>query len=103
MTQFLQNSNTKQIFSNPSHPYTKALLASRSKVTSEDQQISFTLEGEVPSPIAPPPGCAFNPHCYSEYRSDECWKQTPHKIEVEEDHYIWCVNEDVLKEKNQLI
>ena len=100
---FVEVGKTKQIFSNPSHPYTRALLASRSKVTYEDQQITFTLEGEVPSPIAPPPGCAFNPRCYSEYRSDECWKQSPHKIEVEEGHYIWCVNEGVLEEENKLI
>ncbi len=100
---FVELGNTEQIFSNPSHPYSKALLASRSKISADDQEITFILKGEVPSPIAPPPGCAFNPRCYSEYRSEECWKQAPHRIEVEEDHYIWCVNEEVLNEENRLI
>ena len=89
--------NKTQIFSNPTHPYTKALLASRSEV-SDDQEITFVLSGEVPSPIAPPPGCSFHPRCYTESYNDLCKQNTPHKIEVEEGHYIWCVNEEVLRD-----
>ena len=89
----------KQIFSKPTHPYTKALLASRSEVSEEDREISFVLSGEVPSPIAPPPGCSFNPRCYTQSYNDLCKHETPHKIEVEEGHYIWCVNEEVLKDE----
>ena len=91
--------NKKQIFSNPSHPYTKALLASRSEVTADDQEITFVLSGEVPSPIAPPPGCSFHPRCYTKSYNDLCKRETPHKIKVEEGHYIWCVNEEVLKDE----
>jgi len=91
--------NKKQIFSNPTHPYTKALLASRSEVSVEDQEITFVLSGEVPSPIAPPPGCSFHPRCYTKSYNDLCKQDTPHKIEVEEGHYIWCVNEEVLKDE----
>ena len=90
--------NKKQIFSNPTHPYTKALLASRSEVSIEDQEITFVLSGEVPSPIAPPPGCSFHPRCYTESYNDLCKRNSPHKIEVEEGHYIWCVNEEVLRD-----
>jgi len=90
--------NKTQIFSNPTHPYTKALLASRSEV-SDDQEITFVLSGEVPSPIAPPPGCSFHPRCYTKSYNDLCKEDTPHKIEVEEGHYIWCVNEEVLKDE----
>ncbi|MHA1670887.1 MAG: ABC transporter ATP-binding protein [Promethearchaeota archaeon] len=93
----------KQIFSNPTHPYTKALLASRSEVSVEDREISFVLSGEVPSPIAPPSGCSFHPRCYAKAFNELCTKEEPHKIKVEEGHYIWCVNEEVLKESHDFV
>ncbi|GAH29080.1 unnamed protein product, partial [marine sediment metagenome] len=46
-----------------------------------------------------PPGCSFNPRCYTQSYNDLCKRETPHKIEVEEGHYIWCVNEEVLKDE----
>jgi len=95
--------NKKQIFSNPTHPYTKALLASRSEVSSEDQEIIFVLSGEVPSPIAPPSGCSFHPRCYTKSYSDLCKVETPHKIEVEEGHFIWCINEEVLRDTHDFV
>jgi peptide/nickel transport system ATP-binding protein/oligopeptide transport system ATP-binding protein len=98
---FVEAGNKKQIFSNPTHPYTKALLASRSEVSAESQEISFVLNGEVPSPIAPPPGCAFHTRCYTQSYNDLCKQETPHKIKVEEGHYIWCVNEEVLKDTHE--
>ena len=95
--------NKKQVFSNPIHPYTKALLASRSEVSDEDQEITFVLSGEVPSPIAPPPGCSFHPRCYTESYNELCTREAPHKIEVEEGHYIWCVNEEVLRDTHDFV
>ncbi|MFX1363823.1 MAG: ABC transporter ATP-binding protein [Promethearchaeota archaeon] len=81
-----------QIFSNPSHPYTIALLSSRSEIDPYNQEISFVIKGEVPSPIRPPPGCTFNPRCSSDARTKECEIEIPHKIKIEDDHFIWCVN-----------
>jgi len=95
--------NKKQVFSNPTHPYTKALLASRSEVSGEDQEITFVLSGEVPSPIAPPPGCSFHPRCYTESYNELCTREAPHKIEVEEGHFIWCVNEEVLRDTHDFV
>ena len=83
---------TDQIFLNPSHPYTQALLKSRSEIDPYDQDIKYVIEGEVPSPIAPPPGCTFNPRCVSDNRTPECEYELPHQIKIEEGHYIWCVN-----------
>ena len=100
---FVEVGDKEQIFSNPTHPYTKALLASRSEVSAEDQEITFVLSGEVPSPIAPPPGCNFHPRCYTESYNDLCKRDTPHKIQVEEGHYIWCVNEEVLKDTHEFV
>ncbi|MHA2182417.1 MAG: oligopeptide/dipeptide ABC transporter ATP-binding protein, partial [Promethearchaeota archaeon] len=93
----------QSIFSNPTHPYSKALLASRSEVTADEQKIRFVLKGEVPSPINPPSGCSFHPRCYTESYDDSCKIEEPHKIEVEEGHYIWCVNERVLRDTHEFV
>ena len=82
----------KQIFANPAHPYTQALLKSRIKVDPTSKDIKFVIDGEVPSPIAPPPGCHFNPRCVSDARTKECEFDAPHQMKIEEGHYIWCVN-----------
>ncbi|MFX0049256.1 MAG: ABC transporter ATP-binding protein [Candidatus Hermodarchaeota archaeon] len=89
---FVEVGSKNQIFSNPTHPYTQALLASRSKIDPYNQEISFVIKGEVPSPIAPPPGCTYNPRCVSDARTKDCELHIPHKIEIEEGHFIWCVN-----------
>jgi len=89
---FVEIGETDQIFLNPAHPYTQALLKSRSKIDPSDQDIKYVIEGEVPSPIDPPPGCTFNPRCVSDNRTPECEFETPHQIKIEEGHYIWCVN-----------
>jgi len=88
----VETGSVDQIFNNPSHPYTKALLESRSEIDPYSQEIKFILEGEVPSPINPPSGCYFNPRCSSDSRTKECEIQDPHKIEIEEGHFIWCIN-----------
>jgi oligopeptide/dipeptide ABC transporter ATP-binding protein len=82
----------EQVFTRPTHPYTQALLSSHSDIDPYDQEISFVIKGEVPSPIAPPPGCTFNPRCSSDARTKECEIELPHRIKIEEGHYIWCVN-----------
>ncbi len=92
---FVEVGQTDQIFNNPTHPYTQALLASRSEIDVNNREISFVIQGEVPSPIAPPPGCTFNPRCVSDARTKECEFDLPHKIKIEEGHYIWCVNPPV--------
>ena len=92
---FVEIGETNQIFSAPTHPYTQALLASRTELDPTNKEISFVIKGEVPSPIAPPPGCTFNPRCISDAKTRECMRETPHKIKIDEGHYIWCVNPPV--------
>lgn len=92
---FVEVGQTDQIFNKPTHPYTQALLASRSEIDVNNREITFVIQGEVPSPIAPPPGCTFNPRCVSDARTKECEFDLPHRIKIEEDHYIWCVNPPV--------
>ncbi|MHA2185824.1 MAG: ABC transporter ATP-binding protein [Promethearchaeota archaeon] len=94
---FVEFGSTEQIFSNPIHPYTQALLSSRAEFDPEDQVIRFVIDGEVPSPINPPSGCAFNPRCTAETRTKECENLFPHKMEIEEGHYVWCCSEMLSK------
>jgi oligopeptide/dipeptide ABC transporter ATP-binding protein len=89
---FVEVGETDQIFLNPVHPYTQALLNSHSEIDPFDQEVKYVIDGEVPSPIAPPPGCTFNPRCVSDARTPECEIDLPHKMKIEEGHYIWCVN-----------
>ncbi|MFX1279739.1 MAG: ABC transporter ATP-binding protein [Promethearchaeota archaeon] len=87
---FVEIGTVDQIFNNPTHPYTQALLASRSEIDPYNDDIKFIIKGEVPSPINPPLGCPFHPRCSSDTRTKECDFKTPHMIKIEEDHYIWC-------------
>jgi len=92
---FVEIGETHQIFSRPTHPYTIALLESRTELDPSNKEIRFVIKGEVPSPIAPPPGCTFNPRCVSDAKTRECQFKLPHKIKIEEGHFIWCVNPPV--------
>src|SRR5438309_7014931 len=51
------------VFSRPAHPYTRALLASTPSLAAGRRRARVTLQGELPSPLAPPSGCAFHKRC----------------------------------------
>lgn len=55
--------DTTELYQNPRHPYTRALLSAVPKRTPDDMRERSKLEGEPPSPIDPPPGCPFAPRC----------------------------------------
>ena len=59
-----------QIFTNPQHPYTQALLSATPRLSPELRRQRIKLTGELPSPINPPKGCAFNPRCWK--ATDKC-------------------------------
>jgi peptide/nickel transport system ATP-binding protein len=77
----------EKLYENPSHPYTQALMAS---VPVADPEIirESVLEGEVPSPLNPPPGCSFNPRC-PECRP-ECKIKQPLEREISPGHRVAC-------------
>jgi oligopeptide transport system ATP-binding protein len=80
-----------EIYRNPIHPYTKALL---SAVPIPDpvldaQRERVLLTGEVPSPLNPPSGCVFHPRCPA--ANDACSQYLPELREVETDHYSACI------------
>ena len=59
----VERASTAALYREPRHPYTRALLASAPQPDPDRKRVRLVLEGEVPSPISPPPGCAFHPRC----------------------------------------
>ena len=59
----LEKGTKDQIFNNPRHPYTQALLSATPRLNPDDRRERIKLTGELPSPLNPPPGCAFNARC----------------------------------------
>ena len=59
----VESAPTRKLFENPSHPYTKALLSAIPSLDPDDSGKAQKLEGEIPSPVNPPPGCRFHTRC----------------------------------------
>ena len=79
---------SKDIYKNPQHPYTEALLSAIPVPGRRVKENRIILKGSVPTPIDPPPGCRFNPRC--PYRQPICAKEDPEFIEVDEEHFVAC-------------
>lgn len=79
-----------ELYKNPVHPYTKALLSSipipDPDKTEQIQRI--TLEGDVPSPLNPPSGCKFRTRC--KYAIKKCSEEAPVFKEIEKEHFVAC-------------
>ena len=71
------------------HPYTQALISAIPTI-GEDGRQRTVLTGDLPSPTAPPPGCAFHTRC--PYATEECRKTCPELREVAEGHFVACHN-----------
>lgn len=82
--------SSADLYDKPLHPYTQALL---SAIPVPDPEIEknkkrIPLEGEVPSPINPKPGCRFAPRC--RYAKPVCSEKTPELKEIEPNHFVAC-------------
>ncbi|KUO42656.1 MAG: peptide ABC transporter ATP-binding protein [Hadesarchaea archaeon YNP_N21] len=82
----VEEGQTKEIFANPLHPYTKGLLKSAPRLTGEG--ISQGIPGRVPSYLDPPSGCRFHPRC--EFSMPICQKERPPLLTMEESHQVAC-------------
>lgn len=78
------------LFNNPQHPYTKALLNAIPQVSRKKKRGRQALQGDVPSPINPPSGCAFHPRC--QYKIDRCMSESPvlENTSTESGHFAAC-------------
>ena len=81
--------SAEEIFSDPRHPYTVALLSS---IPTTDvnalKKERIILEGNIPSPIKPPDGCKFHTRCYM--ACDKCKRVPPPYVEVNPGHFVAC-------------
>nr|WP_288668652.1 peptide ABC transporter ATP-binding protein [uncultured Haemophilus sp.] len=81
-----------QIFTNPQHPYTQALLSATPRLSPELRRQRIKLKGELPSPINPPKGCAFNPRCWK--ATDKCRNEQPKLEKYPDGKLIACFHLD---------
>ena len=80
---------TEEIFSDPKHPYTKALLSSVPQLNGDKRKETAALQGELPSPENLPSGCKFHTRC--PYVTDECKTQAPTDFSFSESHFCKCL------------
>jgi oligopeptide transport system ATP-binding protein len=81
-------STNDQIYNNPKHPYTQALISASPIPDPELKRDRIILEGDVPSPIDPPAGCHFHTRCPNAF--EVCDKAVPKLKEVGPDHLVKC-------------
>ena len=86
--------DTEELFSNPRHPYTRALIDSIPRMSAESVNEAFVLEGEPPSPFDVPSGCRFNPRC--PYATDACRTTDPALESVAPGHLSACIRSSEL-------
>jgi oligopeptide/dipeptide ABC transporter ATP-binding protein len=76
------------VFANPAHPYTRALLDSVPSIDPALRDNLKTLAGEIPSPLNRPKGCAFAPRCY--FAEDKCSQSSPNLEPAGQDRDVAC-------------
>jgi peptide/nickel transport system ATP-binding protein len=84
----VEMAETEELFINPKHPYTEALLSAVPKTDPELKMERIILPGEVANPANPPSGCYFHPRC--NYAQDVCSQETPAWEEVSPGHFAAC-------------
>jgi len=78
-----------ELFRNPRHPYTQALLASVPVADPRSKRLKPLVDGDVPSPVDPPSGCAFHTRC--RYAMDRCKVERPLLRDAGERHQVACL------------
>ena len=84
----VEMSPTDDLYYEPLHPYTEALMAAVPVADPRIRSAMTELEGDVPSPSDPPSGCYFHPRC--RYAIDICAQEAPVLTEVKPDHFVSC-------------
>ncbi len=81
---------SSELYGHSKHPYTKALFSAIPHASTEGRAGRIILEGDIPSPMNPPPGCHFNPRCWN--ATDKCRESFPPLTNQSETHQYRCYN-----------
>jgi oligopeptide/dipeptide ABC transporter ATP-binding protein len=84
----VEYADTRSIFTRPQHPYTEALLSAVPVPDPAIRRKKMVLQGDVPSPVRPPPGCHFHTRC--PYAVDRCRVESPPLREIAPGHKVSC-------------
>jgi peptide/nickel transport system ATP-binding protein len=84
----VEMAETEELFRNPKHPYTEALLSAVPVPDPDYQRERIILKGDVPSPVNPPSGCYFHPRC--PYAQPICKEQEPAFVDIGGEHFASC-------------
>jgi oligopeptide/dipeptide ABC transporter ATP-binding protein len=94
----IEHGSSHEIYKNPTHPYTKGLLASVPRLDEPRKTRLQPIEGQPPDLIQPPVGCAFGPRCA--HVRDECHKERPPLVEVAPGHFAACILANASRKKH---
>ena len=86
--QIVEVAEVRELYNNPLHPYTKALMSAALPAHPDTEQEEMILTGEVPSPLNPPSGCHFHPRC--PFVMDRCSVDIPEVVEANPNHWVSC-------------
>ncbi|MCZ6872494.1 MAG: ABC transporter ATP-binding protein [bacterium] len=84
----VEQGTTQEVFGNPRHPYTQALLSAVPRIEASSRIEKIRLGGDVPSPIHPPSGCHFHPRC--PHATIRCREQYPAVSTLSSSHTVHC-------------
>jgi len=88
----VEMTDKRSLFTRPLHPYTEALLSAAPIADPTRKRKRLVLEGDVPSPAQPPPGCHFHPRCA--YAIARCRSEDPVLREVAPGHHVACLRRE---------
>jgi len=91
----VESAVTEELYINPLHPYTEALLSAVPKPDPRMRTEPIVLPGDVADPANPPSGCYFNPRC--RYKVDVCEQAEPELRELRPDHFVACHRAEELR------